>query len=43
MSGSQPHMVGVNQPYLGGIHNPIVPSGAGNIQYQQPYMAQIPL
>jgi hypothetical protein len=43
VSGLQTHMVGVNQPYYGGIPNPVGPSGSGNIQYQQPYMAQIPL
>ena len=42
MSGLQTHMVGFNQPYSGGIPNPVGPSGSGNIQYQQPYMAQFP-
>ena len=43
MSGLQYHMVGVNQSYSGGIPNPVGPSRLGNIQYQKPYMAQIPL
>ena len=43
MSGLQTHMVGVNQPYHGVIANLAGPSRSGNIQYQQTYMAQVPL
>jgi len=43
VSGTQPHMVGVNQPNPSGTPNPIDPYGVGNIQYQQPYITHIPL
>ena len=31
VSGLQAHMVGVNQPYSGGIPNTVGPSGSSNI------------
>ena len=36
ISGSQPHMVGMNQPSLGSISHPVGPAGSSNVQYQQP-------
>jgi len=35
VSGSQAHMLGINQPSSGIIHNPIDPTGSSNVQYQQ--------
>jgi len=42
VSGSQAHMVGMNQPFYCTIPNPVDPTRSGNIQYQHPYMAQVP-
>ena len=36
VSGSQPHMVGMNQPSSSTISNHVGPARSSNVQYQQP-------
>ena len=42
VSGSQNHMVGMNQPSYDAFLNPAGPFGLSNVQYQYPYVAHVP-
>lgn len=41
VNGLQTHMVGINQLFNGIILNPASSFMLGNVQYHQPYMAQV--
>jgi len=41
VSASQAHMLGMNHPSSGIVHNLADPFGSSNVKYQQPYEAQV--